>query len=97
MGHRLQFWPGMPRVKEKRVPAAGTRRSANCDGDCHSVLVHLHRVGNVRAVAAGNRDRDRDADGAAALQHHGVAAGEAVEGERETAEAVALVRVRAAR
>lgn len=77
--------------------ATRARCSDELARDAGRVHVHLDGVDDAHPVAAGDGDGHRDADVAAGSEDDGIAAREAIEGERKPAQAVALVRIGARR
>src|SRR5512135_843846 len=77
------------RLLQLRAPAPRAQREA--DG----LEVQRHRHVDVAAVAAGHRHDDRHAEPLGEVEHALVARAHAVEGQRELAQAVVLVSVRA--
>ena len=62
-------------------------------GNAGRLDVDADRVLEIPAVAAGDRDRDREADLATELDDEGVPPGETIEGETKPAERVPFVRI----
>lgn len=61
--------------------------------DPRGVAVHAHGVMDVPAIAPRDHDRDGDADRPCRFEHEGIATHQAIEGEPEATEGIALVRI----